>query len=80
MKPISAVLSARSELIEARMDGRVAELKGEIRALFVRMDERDVANKETFAGIRQIFDDFRQESIQTRKQMLRLNTSLSPRQ
>ncbi len=72
MKPISAVLSARSELIEARMDGRVAELKGEIRALFVRMDERDAANKETFEGIRQTFDDFRCESTQTRKQIVNL--------
>ena len=54
------------------MDGRVSELKGEIRALFVRMDERDAANKETFAGIRQTFDDFRQESAQTRKQIVNL--------
>ena len=65
MKPISAVLSARSELIEARMDGRVTELKGEIRALFVRMDERDAANKETLEGMRQ-------ESAQTRKQIVNL--------
>ena len=54
------------------MDGRVSELKGEIRALFVRMDERDAANKETFTGIRQTFDDFRQESAQTRKQIVNL--------
>jgi hypothetical protein len=65
MKPLSAVLSARSEAIEARMDGRVAEMKGEIRALMVRMDERDAANKETFAGIRQ-------ESAATRKQIVNL--------
>jgi len=65
MKPLSAVLSARSEAIEARMDGRVAEIKGEIRALMVRMDERDAANKETFAGIRQ-------ESAATRKQIVNL--------
>jgi len=52
MKPISAVLSARSEVIEARMDGRVAEMKGDIRALIVRMDERDARNEETFSVIR----------------------------
>jgi multidrug efflux pump subunit AcrB len=52
MKPLSAVLSARSEVIEARMDGRVAEMKGEIRALIVRMDERDGRNEETFSVIR----------------------------
>ncbi len=65
MKPISAVLSARSELIEARMDGRVAELKGEIRALFVRMDERDAANKKTFERISL-------EGAETRKQIVNL--------
>jgi hypothetical protein len=52
MKPISAVLSARSEVIEARMDGCVAEMKGDIRALIVRMDERDARNEETFSVIR----------------------------
>lgn len=34
------------------MDGRVAEMKGEIRALMVRMDERDARNEETFSVIR----------------------------
>ena len=52
MKPISAVLSARSEVIEAKMDSRVAEMKGDIRALIVRMDARDARNEETFSVIR----------------------------
>ncbi len=34
------------------MDGRVAEMKGDIRALIVRMDERDARNEETFSVIR----------------------------
>ncbi len=65
MKPLSAVLSARSEVIEARMDARVAEMKGEIRALIVRMDERDGRNEETFTAIRR-------ESAETRKQIANL--------
>ncbi|MEY3673136.1 MAG: hypothetical protein RI904_2793, partial [Pseudomonadota bacterium] len=43
-RSVDGVLSARCEAIEARMDARVVEMKGEVRALLVRMDERDSRN------------------------------------
>ncbi|MEY3671017.1 MAG: hypothetical protein RI904_674 [Pseudomonadota bacterium] len=44
IRSVDGVLSARCEAIEARMDARVVEMKGEVRALLVRMDERDSRN------------------------------------
>jgi hypothetical protein len=65
IRSVDGVLSARCEAIEARMDARVAEMKGEVRALLVRMDERDSRNEATFEGIRLNF-------IETRKQITNL--------
>ena len=64
-RSVGGVLSARCEAIEARMDARVSDIKGEVRALLVRMDERDSRNEATFEGIRLNF-------IETRKQITNL--------
>lgn len=47
------------------MDARVVDIKGEVRALLVRMDERDARKEESF-------DEFKRESIETRKQIVNL--------
>jgi UDP-glucose 4-epimerase len=65
MRRSSDILNARCEAIEARMDARVVDIKGEVRALLVRMDERDARNEESF-------DEFKRESIETRKQIVNL--------
>ena len=62
---IDGVLNARCEVIESRMDARVAALRGEIQALMVRMDERDSRNEATFKSIKH-------ESVETRKQIVNL--------
>ena len=64
-RSIDGVLNARCEAIESRMDARVAALRGEIQALMVRMDERDSRNEATFKSIKQ-------ESVETRKQIVNL--------
>ena len=51
-RSIDGVLNARCEVIESRMDARVAALRGEIQALMVRMDERDSRNEATFKSIK----------------------------
>lgn len=64
-RSIDGVLNARCEAIEARMDSRVADIKGEVRALLVRMDERDVRHDEMIM-------DFNRDSAETRKQISNL--------
>jgi len=64
-RSIDGVLNARCEVIESRMDARVAALRGEIQALMVRMDERDSRNEATFKSIKH-------ESVETRKQIVNL--------
>lgn len=64
-RSIDGVLNARCEVIESRMDARVAALRGEIQALMVRMDERDSRNEATFKSIKY-------ESVETRKQIVNL--------
>lgn len=64
-RSIDGVLNARCEAIEARMDSRVADIKGEVRALLVRMDERDVRHDEMII-------DFNRDSAETRKQISNL--------
>jgi hypothetical protein len=64
-RSIDGVLNARCEAIEARMDSRVADIKGEVRALLVRLDERDVRHDEMIM-------DFNRDSAETRKQISNL--------
>ena len=64
-RSIDGVLNARCEAIEARMDSRVADIKEEVRALLVRMDERDVRHDEMIM-------DFNRDSAETRKQISNL--------
>lgn len=64
-RSIDGVLNAKCEAIEARMDSRVADIKGEVRALLVRMDERDARHDEMIMG-------FNRDSAETRKQITNL--------
>ena len=50
-RTVNTVVNARCEAIEARMDARVADIKGQIAAQIARMDERDARNAETFSQI-----------------------------
>jgi len=57
-RTVNTVLNARLEAVEARTDARVADLKGEMRALGDRMDERAEQTKEEFSRMRQDMGDF----------------------
>lgn len=54
---VTALLGAS----EARMDARVAEIRGDIKGLITRMDERDKRNDELHSGHRQEFTDLRDD-------------------